>query len=115
GKLQGALVCIDPWSGRVLAMYGGRDYYNAKLNGQFNRAVQAKRQPGSTFKPYVYAAAMEQGYSPDSIVRDTPLRVSGNREVKRGGHLIRNYDFKNRGAMTFRSAIGMSNNVAATR
>jgi penicillin-binding protein 1A len=115
GKLQGALVCIDPWSGRILAMYGGRNYYNAKLNGQFNRAVQAKRQPGSTFKPYVYATAMEQGYTPDSIVKDLPLRVRDGREVKRGGHLIKNYDFKNRGAISFRSAIGMSNNVAATR
>ena len=107
GKLQGALVCIDPWSGRVLAMYGGRDYYNTKLNGQFNRAVQAKRQPGSTFKPYVYATAMEMGYTPDSIVKDEPLMV--------WGHKIRNYDFKNRGAMTLRSAIGMSNNIAATK
>jgi len=115
GNLQGALVCIDPWSGHVLAMYGGRDYYNAKLNGQYNRAVQAKRQPGSTFKPYVYAAAMEMGYSPDSRVIDKPLRVLGNKEVESGGHQIRNYDFKHRGAMTFRSAIGMSNNVAATR
>src|SRR5690606_40944626 len=42
GNLQGALVCIDPWSGRVLAMYGGRDYYNTKLNGQFNRAVRSE-------------------------------------------------------------------------
>jgi penicillin-binding protein 1A len=50
--LQGAMVCIDPWTGHVLAMVGGRDYYNTKLNGQFNRATQAKRQPGSSFKPY---------------------------------------------------------------
>jgi 1A family penicillin-binding protein len=105
--LQGALVCIDPWSGHVVAMYGGRDYYSKRWNGQFNRAVQAKRQPGSTFKPYVYATAMEMGYSPDSIVVDKPLKV--------WGHTIKNYDFKNRGAMAFRTAIGMSNNVAATR
>lgn len=105
--LQGALVCIDPWTGHVVAMYGGRDYYSKRWNGQFNRAVQAKRQPGSTFKPYVYATAMEMGYAPDSIVIDKPLRV--------WGHTIKNYDFKHRGAMTFRTAIGMSNNVAATR
>jgi penicillin-binding protein 1A len=105
--LQGALVCIDPWSGRVLAMYGGRNYYSTKWNGQFNRAYQAKRQPGSTFKPYVYATAMQMGYSPDSVVVDKPLKI--------WGHEIRNYDFKNRGAMTFRSAIGISDNVAATR
>ena len=115
GNLQGALVCIDPWSGHVLAMYGGRDYYNAKLNGQYNRAVQAKRQPGSTFKPYVYATAMEMGYNPNSKILDSELRVLGNKEVEKGGHQIRNYDFKHRGRLTYRSAIGMSNNVAATR
>lgn len=115
GNLQGALVCIDPWSGRVVAMYGGRDFYNAKLNGQFNRAIQAKRQPGSTFKPFVYATAMEMGETPDSIAKDEPLRVKGMREIESGGHLIRNYDFKNRGSMNLRSAIGMSNNVIATR
>ena len=66
-KLQGAMVCIDPWTGRVLAMYGGRDYYDKTLNGEFNRATLAKRQPGSTFKPYVYAAAMEAGLTPDTV------------------------------------------------
>jgi penicillin-binding protein 1A len=105
--LQGALVCIDPWSGHIIAMYGGRDYYSKKWNGQFNRAVQAKRQPGSTFKPYVYATAMEMGYTPDSIVVDKPLKV--------WGHTIKNYDFKYHGAMAFRTAIGISDNVAATR
>ena len=106
--LEGALVCIDPNSGRVLAMYGGRDYYD-KVHGQFNRATQAHRQPGSTFKPYVYATAMEQGYSPNSIVVDKPVKF-GDWEPKnyegRGVHY---------GALTFRQAIGMSNNVAATR
>lgn len=115
GDLQGALVCIDPWSGRVLAMYGGRDYYSTKLNGQFNRATQAKRQPGSTFKPFVYAAAMEAGETPNSMAKDEPLRVKGIQEVETGGHLIRNYDHRNRGSMNLRSAIGMSNNVIATR
>jgi penicillin-binding protein 1A len=105
--LQGALVCIDPWSGHIIAMYGGRDYYSKKWNGQFNRATQAKRQPGSTFKPYVYATAMEMGYSPDSIVVDKPLTV--------WGHQIKNYDFKYHGAIPFRKAIGISDNVAATR
>ncbi len=106
--LEGALVCIDPNSGRVLAMYGGRDYYD-KQHGQFNRATQAHRQPGSTFKPYVYATAMEQGYSPDSHVKDEP--------VKYGDWEPKNYEGRgvHYGTLTFREAIGMSNNVAATR
>jgi 1A family penicillin-binding protein len=110
-SLQGALVCIDPWTGHVLAMYGGRDYYNRRRNGQWNRAVQGKRQPGSTFKPYIYAAALEQGYSPDSVVIDRPLRLGRQFNY----HEIKNYDFAHHGALTFREAIGMSNNVAATR
>lgn len=114
-KLQAALVCIDPWTGGVLAMVGGRDYYNTRLNGEYNRAAQAKRQSGSTFKPYVYATAMEQGYTPNSIVIDSPLRVRDVQEVRRGGKEIKNYDFIHRGAIPFYKAIGMSNNVAATR
>ena len=106
--LQGAMVCIDPNSGRVLAMYGGRDYYDKK-RGQFNRATQAMRQPGSTFKPYVYATAMEQGYSPDSVVKDVPVKF-GDWEPK-------NYEGEgvHHGALSFRKALAMSNNVAATR
>jgi penicillin-binding protein 1A len=107
-QLQGALVCIDPWSGHVLAMYGGRDYYDKK-SGQFNRATQARRQPGSTFKPFVYATAMEMGYSPDSIVRDKPTKVNGKQ--------IKNFEGAgvHFGNITFKRALGKSNNVAATR
>jgi penicillin-binding protein 1A len=105
--LQAALVCVDPWTGHVVAMVGGRDYYNTKLNGQFNRATQAKRQPGSSFKPYLYAAAMEAGYTPDSIEIDKPIKVYGKE--------IRNYDRRYRGAMTLRKAIGDSNNVVAVK
>ncbi|HEX8551667.1 MAG TPA: PBP1A family penicillin-binding protein [Abditibacteriaceae bacterium] len=111
-RLEGALVCIDPWTGHVLSMVGGRDYYDSKNNGQWNRAVQGKRQPGSTFKPYVYATALEAGYSPNSIVIDKPLKING-REIRnfpdgsgRRGHM---------GALTFREALAKSNNVAATR
>ena len=114
-KLQAALVCIDPWSGGVLAMVGGRDYYDVKNNGEWNRAVQGKRQSGSTFKPFVYAAAMEQGFTPNSPVLDSPLRVLNNREVKRGGHEIKNYDFIHRGWIPLYKAIGVSDNVAAVR
>jgi len=118
-KLQGALVCIDPWTGGVLAMVGGRNYYDTKNNGEWNRAVQGKRQSGSTFKPFVYATAMEQGYTPNSIVIDSPLHVLNNLEVRRGGHEIKNYavngEFPHYGPLPFYKAIGKSNNVAAVR
>lgn len=118
GDLQGALVSIDPWTGHVVAMVGGRDYYDEAHRGQFNRATQARRQPGSTMKPYIYATAMEMGYSPNSIVIDSPLYVNGEHEVRsktRDAHEIKNYDFIHRGALPFQKAMGISDNVAATR
>lgn len=115
GKLEGALVSIDPWTGHVIALVGGRDYYNKARNGEFNRAVQAKRQPGSTFKPYIYAAAMEAGYSPRSAVVDSTMRTNGTEEVRRGGKEVRNYTRGHSGKISFLEAIGQSNNVAATR
>ncbi len=127
-ELQGALVSIDPWTGHVVSLVGGKDYYNTRKNGQWNRAVQGKRQPGSTMKPYIYAAAMETGYTPDSVVVDKPLYLCGDSECPPGRrdangrrfrkdeqHEVRNYDRVHRGAMTMRSAIAMSNNVVATR
>ncbi|MBW3636566.1 MAG: PBP1A family penicillin-binding protein [Armatimonadetes bacterium] len=126
--LQGALVSIDPWTGHVVALVGGKNYYDTAKNGEWNRAVQGKRQPGSTMKPYIYAAAMEAGLTPNSIIRDTPLYLCGDAECPPGRrdasgrryrkdeqHKVRNYDDAHRGAMTLRSAMGMSNNVVATR
>lgn len=122
-ELQGAMTSIDPWTGHVVAMVGGKNYYDTGKNGQWNRAVQGKRQPGSTMKPYIYAAAMEAGLTPDSIIVDSPLFLCGDSECgpgttrreRRAGHEVRNYDRIHRGAITLRSAIGMSNNVVATR
>src|SRR6185369_917347 len=62
--LQGALIAMDPATGHVRAMVGGRDFDESR----FNRAVQAKRQPGSAFKPFVYAAALEAGYTPATVI-----------------------------------------------
>ena len=121
--LQGALVSIDPWTGQVVAMVGGLDYYGK--NGQFNRAVQGKRQPGSTMKPYIYATAMEAGLTPDTVMTDSPLYLCGDHECgtgrgdnrirERDRHELRNYTRGHDGSMTLRSAIAMSNNVIATR
>lgn len=65
---EGSLIALDPHTGRVLAMMGGYSFYKS----QFNRVTQASRQPGSSFKPFAYAAALEQGYTPASVIQDTP-------------------------------------------
>lgn len=125
-QLQGALVSIDPWTGHVVAMVGGKNYYDTGKNGQWNRAVQGKRQPGSTMKPYIYAAAMEAGLTPNTIINDSPLYLCGDSECGTGStrgrhfrkgdlHEVRNYDRAHHGPMTLLRAIGMSNNVVATR
>ncbi|HEX9997529.1 MAG TPA: PBP1A family penicillin-binding protein [Abditibacterium sp.] len=122
-ELQGALVSIDPWTGHIVAMVGGKNYYDTRKNGQWNRAAQGKRQPGSTMKPYIYAAAMEAGLTPDSVMIDSPLYLCGDNECGRGttrrqrraGHEVRNYTRSHAGAMTLRTAIAQSNNVVATR
>jgi len=106
----GALVCIDPWTGHVLALQGGLDFYDPDKSKkpQFNRATQSRRQPGSSFKPYVYAAAMEKGLiTPDSRVLDAPLRFKD--------WTVHNYDGKYRGRITVRKAMALSVNVAAVR
>ncbi len=68
-EVQGALVALDPLDGAVVALAGGYDFFASK----FNRAIQAKRQPGSSFKPFVYSAALENGFTPATIVNDAPV------------------------------------------
>src|SRR5262249_56176366 len=68
-EVSGAIVAMDPQTGRVLAMAGGFSYDQS----QFNRATQALRQPGSSFKPFVYAAALDNGYTPSTVVLDAPI------------------------------------------
>ena len=70
-EISGAIVAMDPWTGRVLAMVGGFSFDQS----QFNRATQALRQPGSSFKPFVYAAALDNGYTPSTVVMDAPIEV----------------------------------------
>jgi penicillin-binding protein 1A len=104
--LQGALVAMDPSNGHVSAMVGGRDFGES----HFNRAVQAKRQSGSAFKPFVYAAALEAGYSPASLItglNDPILTVQG-------GWLPED-EHSTAGEMTMRSALRTSSNRAAVQ
>ena len=70
--VQGALLCLDPKTGYVRAMVGGRDFSES----QFNRATHSRRQPGSAFKPFIYAAALEKGYTPSTILMDSPVEYS---------------------------------------
>ncbi len=106
--LQGAFVAIDPRSGAVRAMVGGRDFDDSK----FNRAVQALRQPGSTFKPLVYAAAVHEGFSPARLVDDSPISLD---QLSGPAWTPQNYDLKFMGSMPMRKALYQSRNLAAIR
>lgn len=99
-KLQGALVTMDQ-RGAIRALVGGSNYEDSK----FNRAVQAKRQPGSSFKTFVYAAAIEQGLDPDTVRYDEPVTIQGWKP--------KNYDETYTGAVTLRSAFAQSLNTVA--
>ncbi len=107
--VSGAIVVMDPWTGRVLALVGGFSYDMS----QFNRATQALRQPGSSFKPFVYAAALDNGYTPSSVVMDAPLEI----DQGPGGGVWRpeNYSGKFYGPQTLRFGIEQSRNVMTVR
>jgi penicillin-binding protein 1A len=107
-EVQGAMVAMDPHTGRVLAMVGGFSYGQS----QFNRAVQAMRQPGSSFKPIVYAAALDNGYSPASVVLDAPIEIKlQNGEVWKP----KNYEKDFFGPSTLRRGIEQSRNTMTVR
>jgi len=105
--VQGALLAIDSATGDVKAMVGGRDFNQSK----FNRATQALRQVGSSFKPYVYTAAIDQGATPDDAVMDAPATFV----TASGPYTPHNYDDKFEGAITLRHALAESRNIPALR
>jgi len=105
--VQGAMVAIDPRNGDIRALTGGRQYER----GNFNRALLAHRQPGSAFKPFVYAAAMAAGYTPSSEVDDDPIDVIQGRNVWSPA----NYNDDYSGRITFRRALIRSANAATVR
>jgi penicillin-binding protein 1A len=106
--LQGLVVVMDPATGDVKAMVGGRDFQQS----QFNRATSALRQPGSAFKPFVYAAALEKGRSPMSSISDDPLTIP----MSDGSTWApKNYDGHYAGWTTLRDALAHSRNMAAIR
>ncbi|MDI1343877.1 MAG: penicillin-binding protein 1A, partial [Pseudolabrys sp.] len=108
-EVSGAMVVEDPWTGRVLAMVGGFSYDQS----QFNRATQALRQPGSSFKPIVYAAALDNGYTPSSLVLDAPIEVDQGPGL--GVWKPENYENNFFGPSTLRFGIEHSRNVMTVR
>ena len=108
-KVNGGIVILDPFTGDVLALVGG---FNFKKS-EFNRVTQAKRQPGSAFKPIVYAAALENGFSPNSIILDAPFVESQGVGLK--NWKPENYGKKFYGPSTFRKGIEYSRNLMTVR
>jgi penicillin-binding protein 1A len=107
-EISGAMVVMDPHTGRVLAMVGGFSFDQS----QFNRATQALRQPGSSFKPIVYAAALDNGYTPSTILMDAPIEI----DMGQGGiWKPENYGGKFFGPSTLRFGLEQSRNVMTVR
>ena len=106
-EVSGAIVAMDPQTGRVLAMAGGFSYDQS----QFNRATQALRQPGSSFNPFVYAAALDNGYTPSTVVLDAPIEI----DTGTGIWAPENYTKKYYGPSTLRFGIEQSRNVMTVR
>ncbi|MEQ1500075.1 MAG: transglycosylase domain-containing protein [Parcubacteria group bacterium] len=116
-----AFVAIDPKTGSILTMVGSRDYFDTKIDGNFN-VTTAHRQPGSTFKPFVYAQAFTEGYTPDTVLFDLPTQFStkcaiDNFTTASDGscYAPMNYDDKFRGPMTIRDALAQSINIPAVK
>lgn len=108
-KVQGAIVAMDPHSGRIHALVGGFSF----AESEFDRAVQAKRQPGSAFKPFVYAAALDNGYTPASVVLDGPIAIDQGPGLELWKP--RNYGKKFYGPSTLRLGVEKSRNLMTVR
>ena len=102
--VEAALLCIDKTSGAIKALVGGKDYGQT----EFNRAIQARRQPGSSFKPIIYAAALDKGLTPASILMDTPLVFGGSNPWS-----PQNFDHKFNGPTLLRTGLIQSRNIVS--
>ena len=104
GPVQGAAIVLDARTGEILALNGGYDFYDAANNGQWNRAVQAQRQAGSTFKPFIYAIAMESGLTPATVFVDGPVQFAN-------GYAPKNYERDYFGPTPLQVALEHSRNI----
>lgn len=109
-EVEAALIAMDPNDGAIRALVGGFDYHRNK----FNHATQAWRQPGSSFKPFIYSAALEKGFTPATIINDAPLYL-GPEQTGGKAWEPRNYDGKFSGPIRMRTALTHSKNLAAIR
>lgn len=108
-EAEGALIALNSHTGDIVSLVGGTDFQKS----QFNRAIQSSRQPGSSFKPFIYAASLENGYNPSSILMDTPQALGGVDDSL--NWKPRNYDGEFNGPMTFRNALEVSRNIPTVR
>ncbi len=109
--LQAALIAVEPQTGRILAMVGGRSYQDSR----FNRAVQARRQPGSAFKPFIYALALKSGMTPYSVVVDEPVSYPMGYRASMGVWSPKNFGNKYSGPVTLRTALAKSINIPSVK
>ncbi len=114
-----AFVAIDPKNGQILAMVGSRNYFDEEINGNFN-VTTAHRQPGSTFKPFVYAQAFLKGYTPETIVFDVKTQFAAkcrpdDQTSENGCYSPDNYDGKYRGPITMRDSLAQSINITSVK
>jgi len=107
-----ALVVMNPKSGEILTMVGSKDFFNSTIDGQVNVAIRP-RQPGSSFKPIVYAKAFEKGYQPETILSDTRTNFGPDGSGK--DYIPSDYDGKFRGSVSMRQALAMSLNIPAVQ
>ncbi|MFA6257601.1 MAG: transglycosylase domain-containing protein [Candidatus Paceibacterota bacterium] len=117
------LVAIDPKTGQILTMVGSRDYFDKTIDGNFNIAT-ATRQPGSSFKPFIYATAFNKGFTPDTVLFDLPTEFQSTCNAygkalpgynQRDCYMPSNYDGKFRGPMSLRNALAQSINIVAVK
>jgi penicillin-binding protein 1A len=108
-EVEGAMIALNSHTGEIVTMVGGVDFQKS----QFNRAIQSLRQPGSSFKPFIYAAALENGYNPSSILMDSPQALGGVDDSL--SWKPRNYDGEFKGPMTLRNALEVSRNIPTVR
>jgi len=109
-QVEAAFVSMNAETGAILSLVGGFDF----RRNQFNHVTQALRQPGSSFKPFIYAAAIEKGFSPSTIVNDAPLSI-GSMETGSQAWEPKNYDGKYEGMMRLRNALAKSKNLVSVR
>ncbi|MBU0611899.1 PBP1A family penicillin-binding protein [Patescibacteria group bacterium] len=118
-----SLVAIDPKTGQILTMIGSRDYFDKEIDGNYN-VTTAHRQPGSSFKPFIYATAFNKGFTPDSVLFDLPTEFSTSCNVygqalpgrsQSSCYKPENYDNKHRGPMKLRDALAQSINIPAVK